>query len=111
MTLFFDVLLDDFVSDVATTNAKVSACPQMAAPEFLSQVRELTHQLVGGLTFEHLNESADRDFGRHAHEQMNVVACHMPFHDRYLMDAADFADQFTKALFRLHLSSRVCDTS
>ncbi len=38
MTLLLDVLLDDFVGDVARTDAEVSARPQVPAPELLSQV-------------------------------------------------------------------------
>jgi hypothetical protein len=74
MTLFFDVLLDDFVGDIAAADAKVSACPQVASPELLSQVWELTHQLIRTLSLEHLEQPTNSQTWRHAHEQVEVIA-------------------------------------
>jgi len=65
MTLLFDVLLDDFVRDVARTHAEVAARPQVPPPELLREVRELTHHLVRRLALESLHESADRNLRRH----------------------------------------------
>ena len=101
MTLFFDILLDDVIGHVPRTDTEVAACPEVSAPELLSQMWELTHQLVGTLPFQHLEQSADRQTRWHAHEQMNVVSRHMPFHDRHFMRAADFADQFTDSCANL----------
>ena len=97
MTLFFDVLLNDFVSDVAAGNAKVASRPEVASPELLSQMWELTHQLVGTLPFQHLEQPANRQTWRHAHEQMNVVAGDVPFHNRDFVSTADFADQLSES--------------
>ena len=97
MTLFFDVWLDDLVGHIAARHAKVSAGPEVASPELLSQMWELMPQLVRTLPFQHLNEPADSQARRHAHEQMKVIAGDMPFHDRDFMRAADFADQFTQS--------------
>ena len=97
MTLFFDVLLDDFVGDIATTDAKVSACPEVASPEFLSQVWKLVHQLVRTLPFQHLEQPTDGQTRRHAHEQMNVIAGDMTFHNCDFVSAADFTDQLSKS--------------
>ena len=96
MTLFFDVLLDNFIGDVATRDAKVAARPQVAPPELLPQVRKLMHQLVRTSPLEHLEQPTNRHARRHAHEQMNVVAGDMSFHDRHFMRAADFADQLSE---------------
>ncbi len=95
MTLFFDVLLDDFVGHVAARHAEVPACPQMASPELLSQMWKLTHQFVGTLPFQHLEQTTNGQARRHTHEQMDVIAGDVPFHDRNFMRAADFPDQFT----------------
>src|SRR5215210_5639400 len=97
MVLLFDVLLDDFVGHVAARNAKVSPCPHVAAPELLSQVWKLMHQFVGTLPLEHLEQPTNCDPWRHTHEQMNVIAGDMPFHDRHFVSAADFADQFSQS--------------
>ena len=96
MTLFFDVLLDDFVGDVATRNAKVSARPHVATPELLSQMWKLMHQLVRTLPLEHLEQPTDGHSRWHTDEQMNVIAGDMPFHDRHFRSAADFADQLSE---------------
>jgi hypothetical protein len=97
MTLFFDVLLDDFIGHVAARNAKVSARPEMATPEFLSQVWKLMHQLVGTLSLEHLEQPTNGQTRRHAHEQMNVIAGDVSFHNRDFVRAAYFADQLSKS--------------
>ena len=97
MTLLFNVLLDNFVGDVAAANAKISARPEVAAPELLSQMWKLVHQLVGTLPFQHLEQPTDALAWRHAHEQVNVVARDMPFHNRDFVSAADFADQLTES--------------
>jgi hypothetical protein len=97
MTLFFDVLLDGFISHIAARYTKVSACPDVASPELLSQVWKLLHQLVATLPLEHLEQAADRDSWRHAHKQMNVVARHMPFDNGDFLASADFADQFSQS--------------
>ena len=96
MALFFDVLLDDFIGDVAATHAKVAARPHVASPELLSQVRELMHHFVRGLPFQHLEKTTNRQTRRHTHEQMNVVTCYMSFHDCNFVSAADFADQLSE---------------
>ena len=97
MTLFFDVLFDDFVRHVPRTDAEVASRPHVPTPELLSQVRKLTHQLVRTLPFQHLQQTADRDSWRHAHEQMDVVTRHMPFDNGHFRSAADFADQFPES--------------
>jgi hypothetical protein len=95
MTLLLNVLLDDFVSDIAATDAEVSSGPHVAAPELASQVRKLVHQLERGLPLEHLEQSADRHLRRDAHEQMHVVFRDVTFHDGHFQVATDFADQFS----------------
>ena len=57
---------------------------------------ELVHQLVGTLPFQHLEKTTNRQTRRDAHQQMNVVACDMPFHNRDFVCAADFADQLSE---------------
>ena len=97
MTLFFNILLDDFIGDVAAADTEIPSCPEVASPELLSQMWKLMHQLVGTLPFQHLKQPTDGQTRRHAHEQMNVVAGDMPFHNRDFMSAADFADQLTES--------------
>lgn len=97
MTLFFDVLLDDFVGDVPRTDTEVSARPHVAAPELLPQMWKLLHQLVAALAFQHLEQSRNRQAWRHAHEEVDVVARYMTFHDGDFVSAADFADQFSES--------------
>src|SRR5688500_5955847 len=96
MTLFFDVLFDDFIGDVAATDTEIPSCPEVASPEFLSQVWKLVHQFVGTLPFQHLEQAADGQTRWHAHQQMNVVAGDVPFHNCDFRSAADFPDQFTQ---------------
>lgn len=97
MALFFDVLLDDFICHVAATDAEVAARPDVAPSEFLSQMRELMHQLVRTLPLEHLQQSANSQAWRHAHEQVNVVARHVTFHDGDFVRTTDFADQLSNS--------------
>ena len=97
MVLFFDVLLDDFVRDVAATDTKVAARPQMPPPELLPQMWKLVHQLVRTLPLQHLEQPTDGQARRHAHEQMDVIAGDMSFHNRDFMRAADFADQLSNS--------------
>ena len=104
MALFFDVLLDGFVRDVAATDTKVAARPQVTPPEFLSQMWKLLHQFVGTLPLQHLEQPTDGQARRHAHEQMDVIARDVPFDDRHFMSAADFSYQFSdsRADFSAH---------
>ena len=97
MTLFFDVLLNNFVGDVATADTEIPSCPEVAAPELLSQMGKLVHQLVRTLPFQHLEQPTDVQTRRHALEQMYVIACHMTFLNRDFVSAADFADQLSKS--------------
>ena len=97
MALFFDVLLNDFVRDVAAADTKVAACPHVSPPELLPQMWKLVHQLVGTLPLQHLDEPTDGQAWRHAHEQMNVVARYMTFHYRDFVRTADFADQLSNS--------------
>ena len=95
MILLLNVLRDDLVRDVTRTDAEVSSRPHVPPPEFLSQVRELMHQLERAFPLQHLKQSADRDLRRNAHEQMHMVTRDVPFHDPDFMVATDFADQFS----------------
>ena len=97
MTLFFDVLLNDFVPHIAARHAKVSARPHVPTPELLPQVWKLMHQLVATLPFQHLKQAADRYSWRHADKQMNVVAPNMSFDNGHFLASANLADQFPES--------------
>jgi hypothetical protein len=94
MALLLNVLLDDFVGHVAARHAEVPSGPHVPPPELLAQVRELVHQFVRTLPFQHLEQPADRDLRRDAHEQMHVILRDVPLDDRDLLIATDFAEQF-----------------
>lgn len=94
MALLLDVLLDDFVRDVPRADAEVSARPHVPPPELLAQVRELVHQLVRGLPFQHLEQPADRHLRRDRDEQVHVILRDVPLVDGHLLVPADLADQF-----------------
>lgn len=96
MALLFDVFFDYFIGDVARTDAEVTARPQVASPELLSQVWKFMHHLVGRLTLQHLHQSANGHLWRKADEQMHVVAGDVPFDNRHFRVAADFADQLSE---------------
>lgn len=51
MVLLLNVLRDDFVRDVARTDAEVPPRPHVPAPELLPQMLELVHQLERVLPF------------------------------------------------------------
>ena len=92
MTLILDVLFDNFVRHVAARHTEVAPGPDVTAPELLSEVRELLHQLEGTLPLEHLDEPTDGHSGRHTDEQMHVIFRDVPFDDGDFLMAADFAD-------------------
>jgi hypothetical protein len=64
MALLLDVVLDDFVRDVPRADAEVPGRPHAPPSELLAQVRDLVHELVRGLPFQHLEQSADRHLRR-----------------------------------------------
>ena len=94
MALLLNVLLDNFVSDIATADAEVPARPHVAAPELSPEVRKLMHQLVGSLSFQHLEQPTDGDLRRDTHEQMHMIFRDVSLDDCYFLMATDFADQF-----------------
>lgn len=96
MTLLLNVLLDDFVGDVAARHAEVPSGPHLPPLELLSQVRELVHQLVGTLPFQHLEQPADGDLRQNRDEQVHVILRDVPFDDRDLLVATDFAEQLSE---------------
>jgi len=94
MLLLFDVLLDDFIGHVAARHAEVPSGPHVPPPELLAQVRELTHQLVRTLPFQHLQQPTNRDLRWNRDEQMHVIFRDVPLDDRDFLITANFADQF-----------------
>lgn len=97
MALVLDVLLDNFVRDVAAADTEVAPRPDVPPPELLAQVRELLHQLERTLPLERLHEPTDGHSRRHAHEQVHMIFRDMPLDDRHLVLTADFADQLSHA--------------
>lgn len=93
MALIGNVLFDDFIGDIARTDAEVAARPQMSPTELLLQRRELMQQFVGTLPLEHWHQATDGDARRHADEELNMVFRDVSFHDRHFVRAADFAEQ------------------
>lgn len=91
--LLLDVLRDDFVGDVAARHAEVPTRPHVPAPELLPQVRELVHQFVRTLPFQHLEQPADGHLRRDRNEQVHVILRDVPLHNRDLVVAAYLADQ------------------
>ena len=93
MVLLLDVLHYHFVSHVAAAATKVPLRPDVSAPELLSKVREFLKQFVGRLPFQPLQQSADCHLWRNAHEQMNMIARYVSFHNGHFVARADFSNQ------------------
>src|ERR1044071_202328 len=83
VTLVLDVFFDNFIRDVATAHTKVAPRPQVPSPELLAQVRELLHQFVGALPFQHLHQTRNGHPRRHRDEQMDMILRDVSFHDRH----------------------------
>ena len=96
MVLLLNVLLDDFVGDVATADAEVSARPHVTTPELLSQVRKLMHHFIRTLPFQHLEQPADGHLRWNAHKQMDMIFRDMPLDDGDLLIAADLSNQLSE---------------
>lgn len=96
MALLLNVLLDDFVGDVARTDTEVAARPHVPPPELLSQVWELVHQFVRSLPFQQLEQTADRHLRRETDEQMHMIFRDVSLANRHFLVAADFADQLSE---------------
>jgi len=100
--LVSDVFCNHIICHVAGTAAEVAARPQVASPELFLQVRKLGQQMVRRAPFQPLHQSADRPPARQRDQQVHVFFRHMPFHDRYLMLAANVPDQIANP--RRHLA-------
>ena len=78
MRLLRNVRLDDLVSDMAATAAKVAPCPDMAAPKALPYVRKLGEQAVGTFAFHPLDEATDGDVRSDGDHDMDMIRRDMP---------------------------------
>ena len=81
MRLLGNVRLDDLVSDVAATAAKVASCPDMTPPKALAQVGKFPQQTIGAFAFHPLDQATDRDVGWDGDHHMDMVWRDMPLED------------------------------
>jgi hypothetical protein len=106
MILLFDVLHYHFIRHIAAAATEIPSRPNVSAPELLSKVRELLQQLIGRLPFQPLQQSADCNLWRNAHEQMNMVARDVPFHYRHFVACTDLTNQVSHSEANFTCESR-----
>src|SRR5258708_19091886 len=92
--LIFDVLLPDFIGDIAAGGHPISPRPKMLTPVALPQRLVLRQKLMGTLSLQVLHRARHRKMRRNREQQMNMVTVYRPGMDRYLVATADFTQQF-----------------
>jgi len=78
--------------------------PQVPPPKLLLDVRKLCHQVVRGLPFQPLQQSADRHLRRNRNKQMDMVLGNVPLQNLHLMLRAYLPDQIPHP--RRHLANQ-----
>ena len=81
MRLLRNVRLDDLVSDMAATAAKVAPCSDMAAPKALPHMRKFGQQPIGAFAFHPLDQATDRDVRGDRDHHMDMVWRDVPLED------------------------------
>ena len=98
MRLLGDVRLDDVVRHVATTAAKVAACPHVAAPKLAAQLRKLREQAIGTLALHPLDQATDGDLRWDGDHDMDMIRGDMALQDIDSSLLALFPDDGTDPL-------------
>jgi hypothetical protein len=65
--------LDHFIGDIPGTGGKVASCPKMSPPELTPYLGVFLQHLARTATLYPLHQFAHRQFGRHRHQQMDVI--------------------------------------
>ena len=79
--MFFDIVLDLFLSDSAYGGTEIAACPEVLPPVPLAQMRELVLQLPRRGTLEILYDLGGTESRRTRPQHMHMVSTQMPFDD------------------------------
>ena len=87
-----DILFDDLVSYIPTATAEVAASPKVPTPICFSEMRVLTEQFMGCLSFEPLHQTTDRYLRRNRDEKMDVILRDMTLDDVHAFVLADLSD-------------------
>ena len=97
-TLQPNILGNRLVRDVPAAAHEVATPPQVPAPERRPQPSIILEEMMGGLPLNRLHDTARREVGRDAQQQMDMVGAHVSFENLDVLTATDFPDQIPQAV-------------
>src|ERR1700682_1754721 len=106
-TLEPNILGNRLVGDVPAAAHEVATPPQVPPPERRPQPSIILEEMMRGLALDRLHDTARREMGRGAQQQMDMVGTHVPFENFDVLAAADFPNQITHALADLPRQDRL----
>ena len=97
-TLQPNILGNRFIRDVPAAAHEVAAAPQVPTPERRPQPPIILEEMMRGLPLDRLHDTARREVGRGAQQQMDMVRPNVPFENLDVLAATDFSDQIPHAV-------------
>src|SRR6266849_5899615 len=92
-TLEPNILGNRLVGDVPAAAHEVAAPPQVPTPERRPQPPIILEEMMGGLPLNRLHDTARREMGWGAQQQMDMVGTHVALENFDVLTATDFPDQ------------------
>ena len=106
-TLHPDVFSDHVIGDVAAAAHEVATTPQVATPERRPQPSIVAQEMMRTLPLDRLHDTARREVGWDADQQMDMVGPYVPFENLDVLAAADLPDQIPQAVPHLPAKHRL----
>ncbi len=91
--LLFNVLLNNFIGDIARGHGKVAPAPEVTSPVEFAEVGKGGEYLVRAFALNELGHFAYRIFGRNGEEEMDVIRGYLAAHDFKVILGADLPDE------------------